>query len=135
MLLVVAYSREARSSVRNCCRRHSETVVRRFGRAVLFKETAFAAFQALRLREKHGGDVAIHRTSPFNEYVAVPGDVREAVSAYLTEASRYTPYERFARGTRHPGPSELKERELPVNPTDAELQAQPNDPSVQGPEP
>jgi len=112
MLLVVVYSREARTGLRNVCRRHEGTVIRRFGRAALFEETAFAAFLALRLRERHGGDVQLERTAPFNEFAAVDDDVREAAAAYETEATPHTPYARFAAGSEHPDPEELRGREL-----------------------
>jgi len=59
VLLVVTYSRASRRTLRNVCRAHEDVVVRRFGRVALLEETEFAAFQALRLREKHGGDVQV----------------------------------------------------------------------------
>lgn len=112
MLLIVTYSTEARANLRNVCRRHETAVVRRFGRAALLKETAYAAFLALRLREKHGGDVQLERTRPFNEFEALGDDVREAASAYEDRDSPSTPYARFAAGTDHPDPTVLREREL-----------------------
>lgn len=112
MLLVVTYSREARTSLRNVCRAHEGTVVRRFGRAALLEATAFGAFQALRLREKHGGDVQVERTQPFNEFAAVAPDVRAAAAAYEDRDRPATPYERFAVGTDHPNPDDLRGRDL-----------------------
>jgi len=90
--------------------------VRRFGRAALLEATAFGAFQALRLREKHGGDVQIERTRPFNEFAAVDRDVREAAAAYETREQPATPYERFAAGTDHPEPDDLRARDLDPGP-------------------
>ncbi|PSP83920.1 hypothetical protein BRC83_06625 [Halobacteriales archaeon QS_1_68_17] len=112
MLLVVAYSRVARRTLRNACRAHEGTVVRRFGRAALLADTEFGAFQALRLRERHGSDVQIERTRPLNPYSAVPAPVREAAAAYESEAHPNTPYERFAAGTDHPSAERMKAREL-----------------------
>jgi len=112
MLLVATYSREARTSLRNACRSHESAVVRRFGRAALLAETEFGAFLALRLREKHGADVAIERTRPLNEYDAVPESVREAAAAYEERAHASTPYAKFAAGTDHPEPASMREREL-----------------------
>jgi hypothetical protein len=112
VLLVVTYSRAARTTLRNVCRTHEETVVRRFGRACLLAETAFGAFLALRLREKHGADVQVERTRPFNEFADVDADVREAATAYEDRDAASTPYARFAAGTDHPSPDELRDREL-----------------------
>lgn len=112
MLLVVAYSRGARGTLRNVCRTHEEVVVRRFGRVALLEETAFAAFQALRLREKHGGDVQVERTEPFNEFAALDADVREAAVAYESREDPSIPYRTFAAGTDHPDPDALRDRDL-----------------------
>lgn len=112
MLLVVTYSRAARGSLRNVCRAHEEVIVRRFGRAALLEATEFGAFLALRLREKHPGEVQIERTEPFNEYADAPEPVRRAAEAYETRDHPSTPYERFAAGTDHPNPADLAEREL-----------------------
>ncbi|WP_318568312.1 hypothetical protein [Salinigranum marinum] len=112
MLLVVTYSRAARTSLRNACRTHDETVVRRFGRAALLDDTHHGAFLALRLVEKHGTDVHVELTRPLNEFVDVPDAVREAARAYETRESPSTPYHAFVRGTDHPSPSTLREREL-----------------------
>lgn len=112
MLLVVTYSRAARSSLRNVCRAHDDTVVQRFGRAALLAETAFGAFLALRLREKHDADVQIESTTPLNEFVDVADDVREAAAAYEARERTSTPYTKFAVGTDHPSPESLRTREL-----------------------
>lgn len=112
MLLVVTYSKAARGTLRNVCRTHDETVVRRFGRAALFDETEFGAFLALRLREKHGGDVQIERTEPLNEFAAVDADVRDAAEAYENRETPSTPYDKFAAGTDHPDPATLRNRDL-----------------------
>ena len=112
MLLVITYSTAARQSLRNICRIHDELVIRQFGRVALFAETEFGAFQAVRLREKHGDAVQIERTQPFNEFAAVRPQVREAAVAYEARDSPSTPYERFAAGTSFPQPSEMKETEL-----------------------
>ncbi|QHS16767.1 DUF7855 family protein [Halopenitus persicus] len=112
MLLVMVYSQGARTALRNVCRSHEEVVVRRFGRAAVFEETAYGAFLALRLRAAHEGDVQVERTSPFNEFEAVEADVREAASAYATRESPATPYAKFAAGTRHPDPETLRDRSL-----------------------
>lgn len=112
MLLVIAYSRAARGALRNVCRRHEECVVRRFGRAALFEETEFAAFQAIRLRECHGAEIQVERTSPFNEFDAVRDAVREAATAYESRSDPATPYARFASGTAHPSQAAMKDDEL-----------------------
>jgi hypothetical protein len=112
MLLVVTYSQAARTSLRNVVRTHEETVVRQFGRAALFAETEWGAFLALRLAEKHGSDVQLERTAPLNEYREVPARVREAAAAYEGRDAPSTPYDRFAAGTDHPQPDELRAREL-----------------------
>lgn len=111
-MLVATYSREARTTLRNVCRAHEDTVVRRFGRAALFAETAFAAFLALRMRHKHAEDVQIERTEPFNEFADVPEPVRRAARAYESRDEPSTPYAKFAAGTDHPDPRELREQEL-----------------------
>lgn len=111
-MLVVTYSTVSRETLRNVCRTHEDTVVRRFGRAALFDETAFGALLALRLRAKHGDDVQIERTEPFNEFVAVDDDVREAAVAYENRPHPSTPYDKFAAGTDHPDSETLRECEL-----------------------
>lgn len=112
MLLVVAYSSRSRQSLRNVCRAHDDTVVRQLGRAALFEETEFGAFQALRLREKHGDAIQVERTRPFNEFAAVRPAVREAAAAYEARDTPSVPYERFASGTDLPDPTAMKESEL-----------------------
>lgn len=112
MLLVVTYSRAARTTLRNACRAHEGTVVRRFGRAALLERTAFGAFLALRIRAKHPDDVQVERTAPLNEFADVPDDVREAAEAYAARDARATPYSKFAAGTDHPDPTAMKRREL-----------------------
>ena len=112
MLLVVTYSRAARGTLRNVCRTHEDCVVRRFGRTALFAENQFAAFLALRLREKHGADVQVERTEPFNEFEVLPTAVREAASAYESRSNPSTPYAKFAVGADHPDPETLRSRDL-----------------------
>lgn len=111
MLLVVTHSRPARRDLRNVCRAHEECVVRRFGRAALLSWTEFAAFQALRLREKHGLAVQLERVSSFEPDDA-PSHVREAASAYEARDQPATPYARFASGRDLPAPDEMRGRDL-----------------------
>ncbi|KAB7513500.1 DUF7855 family protein [Halosegnis rubeus] len=110
MLFVVAYSRAARRTLRNLRREHEETVVREFGRAALLEPTGHGALLACRLRERYPDAVRVERTRPFNEF-AVP-EIHEAAVAYENEASKYTPYARFASGTDHPDPDTLRDRTL-----------------------
>lgn len=112
MLLVIAYSRAARQTLRNVCRAHEDSVVRQFGRVALFEPTEFGAFQALRLREKHGTGVQVEWTRPFNEFEQVREGVREAARAYEERDQPATPYERFADGRDLPAPDRMREREL-----------------------
>jgi len=112
VLLVVTYSKAARTSLRNVCRTHEDSVVRRFGRAALLAETGHGAFLALRLREKHPEDVQLERTEPFNEFRDVPDGVREAASAYEARSDRNVPYAKFAVDSEHPPPARLKAQEL-----------------------
>jgi hypothetical protein len=112
VLLVVAYSQAARTSIRNVCRTHEESVVRSFGRAALLEESHHGAFLALRLREKHPDDVQLERTEPFNEFRDAPSTVRAAATAYEERSNPNTAYAKFAVGTTHPSPSKLKHREL-----------------------
>lgn len=112
MLLVVAYSREARQTLRNICQAHEEAVIRRFGRAALFEATQRGALLALRMAEKHGLDIQVERTRPFNEYEAVPEEVRAAAKAYEQEAHPNTPYRKFVAGTEYPQLATLSERDL-----------------------
>ena len=112
MLLVVTYSAAARTTLRNACRSHEAVVVRRFGRAALLEATELGAFIALRLRAKHGTDVQVERTAPFNEFAAVRPAVREAAEAYEARESPSTPYPKFAAGTAHPDPAAMRETDL-----------------------
>ncbi|WP_248895693.1 hypothetical protein [Haloplanus halobius] len=112
MLLVVTYSQAARTTLRNVCRSHEATVVRRLGRAALFEETELGAFLALRLREKHGDDVQLERTSPLNEFATVPDRVREAAKSYENRETASTPYAKFASNTEHPNPDTLRDADL-----------------------
>jgi hypothetical protein len=107
VLLVVTYSRAARRDLRNICRAHDSCVVRRLGRTALFERTEFGAFQALRLREKHGLDVQIERVEPF-EPVDAPERVRDAARAYERRDVPSTPYERFAVGRDLPDPDAMQ---------------------------
>lgn len=111
MFLVITYSRSARTSLRNVTRAHEETTVRHMGRAALLAGTAFGAFQALRLREKHGRDVQIERVEPFVPE-DVPEDVRSAATAYEGREKATVPYRQFASGTDHPDPARLRDREV-----------------------
>lgn len=112
MLLVVTYSTAARTSLRNVCRTHEESVVRRLGRAALFAETEHGAFLALRLREKHPEDVQLERTAPFNEFRDVPEAVRNAAQSYEERTNENTAYAKFASGSPHPDPEALKRNQL-----------------------
>ena len=111
MLLVITHSQPARQTLRNVCNAHEESVVRRFGRAALLEATEFGAFLALRLRAKHD-DVQVERTAPFNEFRDVPETVRAAATAYEDREHASTPYARFATGTDHPTPDEMRDVEL-----------------------
>jgi len=112
VLLVITYSTGARQTLRNVCSHHEDAVVRRFGRAALVEETELGAFLALRLREKHGDDVEVARTRPFNEFRSVSEDVREAARAYERRESESTPYPKFAAGTDHPDIEAMADAEL-----------------------
>jgi len=112
VLLVVTYSQAARNSLRNVCRTHDASVVRRFGRAALLEATEHGAFLALRLREKHPDDVQLERTAPFNEFREVRETVREAAQAYEARENPNTAYAKFAVDSIHPSPEELRTREL-----------------------
>ena len=112
MLLVVTYSRAARTSLRNACRGNEESVVRTFGRAALFEATEHGAFLACRLREKHPDEVQVERTEPFNEFADAPDGVREAARAYEARESAATPYRSFAAGTEHPSAEAMRSRDL-----------------------
>jgi hypothetical protein len=111
VLLVVTYSRAARRDLRNVCRTHEDCVVRQFGRAAMLSRTEFAAFQALRLREKHGLDIQIERVTPF-EPTNAPDHVREAAEEYEGRETPSTPYRRFAAGRDLPAPERMRGEEL-----------------------
>ncbi|PSP79129.1 hypothetical protein BRC81_06585 [Halobacteriales archaeon QS_1_68_20] len=112
MLLVVTYSREARTALRNACRTHEDCVVRRFGRAALLEATEFGAFQALRLQAKHGADVQVERVEPFVPERDVPDRVRTAAATYADRDRPSTPYAKFATGRDLPDPDAMKDSEL-----------------------
>lgn len=112
MLLIVAYTADARTTVQNVAQVHEEVVVRSFGRAVLLRETEFGAFLACRLRAKHGTDVQVERTETFNEYSDVPPSVREAAAVYEQRDTASTPYTKFAAGRSLPTPTEMRDTEL-----------------------
>lgn len=111
MLLVVAHAKDARQDLRNACTRNPEAVVRRFGRAVLLDETELGAFLALGLRERHGPDVQLERTRPFDPTV-VPDRVREAVDAYVDRDHPNTPYATIADRDDLPPTSDLHDADL-----------------------
>jgi S-adenosylhomocysteine hydrolase len=110
--LVIAYSSAARQQLRNTERSYPDAFVRRFGRTALLEATEFGALLALRLRERHGGDVQVALTEPFNEFDHVTDAVREAVAAYADRDHAATSYAKFAAGTGHPDPEALRDREL-----------------------
>ncbi len=112
MLLVIAYSRAARGTLRNAVRAHEDCVVRHFGRAALLEGTEFGAFQALRLREKHGTEIEVRWTEPFNEFGRVRAAVRAAAQTYENREEPATPYAKFAAGRDLPDPETLRERKL-----------------------
>lgn len=112
VLLVVTYSRAARTALRNVCRIHDDVVVRRFGRAALFEATEFGAFQALRLQETHGADVQIERIEPFVPERDVPARVRSAASTYAAREHSSTSYAKFATNRDLPTTEDMKERQL-----------------------
>jgi len=112
MILVATFSRAARQALRNACRAHEDAVVGRFGRAALFEPTAFGAFLGLRLRERHGGDVLVERTTPLNEFEEAFADAREAAVAYEDRESPSTPYAKFAAGRELPSKATMRDREL-----------------------
>jgi uncharacterized protein YceH (UPF0502 family) len=110
--LVIAYSSAARQQLRNLADAHAEAFERRFGRAALLAETELGALLALRLRERHGPDVQLARTEPFNEFADVPDRVRAAAQAYADRDEPSTPYAKFVAGTHHPDAETLRGREL-----------------------
>lgn len=112
MLLIIAYSRAARTTVRNICRAHEDTVIRQFGRVAIFAATEFGAFQALRLREKHGDAIQVAHTRPFNEFDSVRDAVRRAASCYSDRETLAVPYDRFASGRDLPDSATMKDTSL-----------------------
>jgi len=106
VILVVAHSRAGRRDLRNVCRSHEDCVVRQLGRAALFSATEFGAFQALRLREKHGLDVQLGVVEPF-EPADAPSHLREAARRYEDRDEPSTPYRQFASGRDLPDPDEM----------------------------
>ena len=111
VLLVVTYSKAARASLRNARRTHEAAVVRRFGRAVLFEETELGAFLAIRLQEKHPGDVTIERTGPLDP-TDVPDRVAEAARSYENRSNPNVSYAAFAAGSDHPSIETMRDRRL-----------------------
>ncbi|MFB6103653.1 MAG: hypothetical protein ABEJ57_01020 [Halobacteriaceae archaeon] len=111
MLLVIAYSQQARAALRNAAATHSETVVRRFGRVVLFEASAFGEFLACRFRAEFGGAVQVERLEPFVPDRDVDDRVQSAAEAYADRDAKSTSYAKFAVGTEHPSPSALKSRD------------------------
>lgn len=112
MLLVVAYSTDARQDLRNASRRHPEAVVRRFGRAVLLAETELGAFLALQLRARHEHDVQLERTRPLDTDNGIPDRVHDAVDAYTSRGHPNTPYATIAARDGLPTTAELHETDL-----------------------
>lgn len=112
MLLVIAYSSAARQQLRNVERSYPEVVIRRFGRVGLLAETELGALLGLRLRERHGTDVQLALTEPFNEFSHAPERVREAAEAFADREHASTSYAKFAAGTPHPDVESLRNREL-----------------------
>jgi hypothetical protein len=108
----VTYSQAARNSLRNVCRTHEQSVVRRLGRAALLEATEHGAFLGLRLREKHPEDVQLERTEPFNEFRDVREAVREAAQSYENRSNPNTAYAKFAVDSPHPTPDELRTQKL-----------------------
>jgi hypothetical protein len=64
------------------------------------------------VREKHGDDVQIERTRPFNEFEALDDEVREAARAYEERDRPPLPYEAFAAETEHPSPERMRNTDL-----------------------
>ena len=108
--LVVADSPKARETVKNVCKNHEETVIRRFGRAVVFAPTEFGAFLAFWLRAKHGKPVQVARTSPVDDRHQRYHRARRAAHSFVDREHDRTPYPKFASGTDHPTPDVMRER-------------------------
>ncbi|WP_255169199.1 hypothetical protein [Natrononativus amylolyticus] len=109
---VVADSSKARETVKNICKTHRETVLRRFGRAVVFAPTEFGAFLAFWLRAKHGEAVQIVRTAPVDEHHRRYRRAREASLAFAGRDNDRTPYPKFAAGTDHPSADAMRKRTI-----------------------
>lgn len=108
--LVIADSPKARETVRNVCNTHEDTVVRRFGRAVLLEPTEFGAFLAFWLRQKHGDTVRVRTTRPVAEGRQRYRRASDAALAFANREHERTPYPKFAVGTEHPQPVEMHDR-------------------------
>lgn len=123
--LVVADSPSARQTLRNTCTAYDDVVVDRFGRAVLFDRTELGAFLAFRLAIKHGDDVTVVRTETVDEEAPDYRRAYEAAVAFENRSHVSTPYPKFAAGTEHPSPEEMRERDLspaerPIPPSTSE---------------
>ena len=118
--LVVADSPNARRTLWNTCNAYETAVVRRFGRAVLFEATEFGAFLAFRLQVKHGDSVTVVRTVPVDSQREAFRRAREAAVAFERREHESTPYPKFASGTDHPMPEEMRSCELPIPADNAE---------------
>jgi hypothetical protein len=116
VLLVIAYSRAARQSLRNVVRAHEDAVHHHFGRVALFAETEFGAFQVLRLQHKHGEAIQLAETEPFNEFATVPAAVRDAAATYEARETDAVPYASFAASEDLPNPDSM--RGSPLGETD-----------------
>lgn len=110
--LVIADSPKARETLRNVCNAYEEAIGRRFGRAVVIEATEFGAFLAFRLRAKYGDDVRVRRIRPFEEGRSVYRRPHDAARAFEERDDENTPYPKFAAGTEHPSPAEMRERSL-----------------------
>lgn len=110
--LVIADTPGARQTLRNVCNAHEETVSRRFGRAVLLEATEFGAFLAFRLRVKHGESVQVRRVQPVDVDRPDYRRAYEAAVAFEERENEHTPYPKFAAGTDHPMPPEMRDRVL-----------------------
>ncbi|MFW5973958.1 MAG: hypothetical protein ACOCPZ_01080 [Natrialbaceae archaeon] len=112
--LTVADEESARRTLRNTCNAYEDAVVHRFGGAAAFEPTEFGAFLAFRLREKHGDAVRVVRTVPVDPQREPFRRAHEAAVAFERREHESTPYPKFASGTDHPQPEEMRDRDLPV---------------------
>lgn len=110
--LVVADAPGARQTLRNICTTHEDAVFRRLGRAAVFEGTEFGAFLAFRLRAKHGDGVQIVQATPIGDRQDAFRRASEAARAFENRAHECTPYPKFAAGTGHPLPAEMRDRRL-----------------------